>query len=114
MGDSGNAAGKGTHLHIGIGSDIKDGAGPEGGAGVPWGANNCNLYLQKILDDVGSGGPVTPPQPPPSTNYETVARYLTAKDGPVLVALRDRKQALLADANEIQNVINEIERNRPA
>jgi murein DD-endopeptidase MepM/ murein hydrolase activator NlpD len=37
VGTTGNAAGGPSHLHLGIGSDIKSGSGPEGGAGVPWG-----------------------------------------------------------------------------
>ncbi len=124
VGDSGNAAGKGTHLHIGIGTQILDGAGPEGGAGTPWPGNNCNRYLQHILDTIGSGGGVTPPPPPPPpppVNYETIARYLTDPKGPVLTALIDRRKALIetasaltTQANELLNVINEIERNRPS
>ncbi len=122
VGDSGNAAGKGTHCHIGIGLEIKDGAGPEGGAGTPWPGNDCRRYLQHILDTIGSGGGVTPPPPPPPPiNYETIARYLTDPKGPVLTALIDRRKALLdtasaltTQANEILNIINEIERNQPA
>lgn len=33
VGDSGNAKGTGTHLHIGVGTHIINGVGPEGGAG---------------------------------------------------------------------------------
>lgn len=52
VGDSGNAQGTGTHLHIGIGKDIQSGAGPEGGAGIPWGPGtyqNTNGLLSWIL-----------------------------------------------------------------
>jgi murein DD-endopeptidase MepM/ murein hydrolase activator NlpD len=114
VGDTGNAKGRGAHLHIGIGTDIKNGSGPEGGAGVPWPGNNCNKYLQFILDTIGSGPVGDQPPPPPPINYEVVARYLTSADGPILISLRDRKAALLREANEIQNTINELERNRPA
>jgi len=34
VGDSGNAQGTGTHLHLGIGHGINDGAGPSGGCGL--------------------------------------------------------------------------------
>lgn len=66
VGDTGNAVGTGAHLHIGIGTSIKSGSGPEGGAGVPWGSNNCNKYLQRILDTVGSGPAVPAPTPSPT------------------------------------------------
>ena len=78
VGETGNAAGTGAHLHIGIGSSIKNGSGPEGGAGVPWPGNNCNTYLQRILDTVGSG-PVTPaPAPPPVDKDKRIADLETA------------------------------------
>lgn len=119
VGDSGNAAAAGPHLHIGIGLGIINGSGAWGGAGNPWPGNNCTAYLNHVLSTIGSG-PVTRPEPE-ETNYETVARYLTDQNGPILVALRDRKSALLKqaaaltiEANEIDNVINEIIRNRPA
>lgn len=53
VGDSGNAAGTGTHLHIGIGREIQSGAGAEGGAGTPWGTGpqqNANGLLTWILN----------------------------------------------------------------
>ena len=34
VGDSGNAKGTGTHLHFGMGDDIRSGAGPQGGSGT--------------------------------------------------------------------------------
>ena len=56
-----------------------------------------------------------PPAPAPSgPDFETPLRYLTDENGPVLIALRDRRDALRREADEIQNVINEIARNRPA
>lgn len=123
VGDTGNAQGTGTHCHIGIGTSIKNGAGPEGGAGVPWPGNNCNKYLQHILDVIGSGpgGGAAPPPPPPPPTAEQILRQLTADQGAVLVALRDRSKnlksqaaALLNEAKEIDNVIAEIIRHRPA
>lgn len=64
------------------------------------------VYLPTAL-----AGPVPPPPPP--VNYETVLRTLTADQGGVLVALRDRKAHLLEEAKQIDNIINEIIRNRP-
>lgn len=47
VGDSGNAAGKGTHLHIGVGSSIILGVGPTGGAGANFDAvTHLNNILQ--------------------------------------------------------------------
>lgn len=113
VGDTGNAAGTGNHLHIGIGSSIKDGTGAEGGAGVPWDNNNANKMLQYILDTLGSG-PIVPPPPRP-VDYETPLRYLTDPAGPVLTALADLKSKPLKDVlAEIDNIRNEILRNRPA
>lgn len=34
VGQTGNAAGTGSHLHIGVGREIQNGSGPEGGAGT--------------------------------------------------------------------------------
>jgi murein DD-endopeptidase MepM/ murein hydrolase activator NlpD len=79
VGDTGNAAGTGAHLHIGIGKSIKIGSGPEGGAGVPWPGNNCNKYLQVILDTLGSGPVVAPPPVPPVENPEQFIARLTAE-----------------------------------
>lgn len=67
VGETGNAVGTGAHLHIGIGTSIMNGSGPEGGAGVPWPGNNCNKYLQTILDTIGSG-PSKPGLPTPAPN----------------------------------------------
>jgi hypothetical protein len=78
VGDSGNAAGKGAHLHIGIGTSIKNGAGPEGGAGVPWPGNNCNRYLQHVLDVLGSD-PVADTPAPPAPPAEPTLEELKAK-----------------------------------
>jgi hypothetical protein len=114
VGDTGNAKGTGAHLHIGIGKSIKNGADAEGGAGVPWPGNNCNKYLQHVLDTLGSAPVDDPETEPEPVNYETVARYLTAQDGPVLGALRDRVDRLNGEAKEVQNVIDEIIRNRPS
>ncbi|MGE3270441.1 MAG: LysM peptidoglycan-binding domain-containing protein [Chloroflexota bacterium] len=38
VGETGNAAGTGAHLHIGIGHGIQDGVGPAGGAGIGFNA----------------------------------------------------------------------------
>lgn len=46
VGDSGNAQGKGTHLHFAVGSEIISGTGPAGGTGA--GVNNTQL-LNDIL-----------------------------------------------------------------
>lgn len=76
VGDSGNAAGTGTHLHIGIGAGIKNGVGPEGGAGNPWPGNNAVQYLQKVLDVFGSA-PVTPaPAPVPAPDLQAEVNAL--------------------------------------
>lgn len=48
VGDSGNAKGTGTHLHIGIGQEIQNGTGPEGGAGTNYDAVGAlNAALRK-------------------------------------------------------------------
>lgn len=119
VGDSGNAVGKGCHLHIGIGLGIRDGSGAWGGAGNPWPGNNCTQYLQYILDNIGSGSGDVPPPPPP-INYEIPLRTLTSDTGGVLVSLRDRKAKALAiaaqateEAMQIQNIINEVIKHRP-
>lgn len=48
MGDSGNAKGTGTHLHIGIGESIRLGKSASGGCGINFDAVS---FLQKILDE---------------------------------------------------------------
>jgi hypothetical protein len=45
--------------------------------------------------------------------YETKVRYLTDPNGPVIAALRTRVEHLRTEAQEIDNVINEILRNKP-
>ena len=52
VGDSGNAAGKGTHLHIGGGYGIAEGSGPAGGAGLNY---DFVGLLRRIL--AGQAGP---------------------------------------------------------
>jgi len=51
VGDTGNAAGTGAHLHLGIGPQIASGTGPNGGAGVnPDGSLfNATAYLNALL-----------------------------------------------------------------
>lgn len=51
VGDSGNAKGTGTHLHLGIGDEILNGTGPAGGAGSNF---NATDFLWSILRN-GSG-----------------------------------------------------------
>ena len=46
VGDTGNAAGTGAHLHFGLGKDIQNGSGAEGGAGTDF---NAVAFLQDIL-----------------------------------------------------------------
>ena len=46
VGDSGNAGGTGTHLHIGIGHGINPGAGPSGGTGLNF---NAVDLLRRVL-----------------------------------------------------------------
>src|SRR6266536_1015090 len=46
VGDSGNAKGTGTHLHIGIGHGINEGAGPSGGCGLNFDAVDL---LRRVL-----------------------------------------------------------------
>jgi hypothetical protein len=66
--------------------------------------------IRKHVADLFGGG--APPQPPVSS-YETIARYVTDPNGPVLASLQTRVQNLRTEAQEVQNVINEILRNRP-
>lgn len=47
MGDSGNAKGKGVHLHIGIGDEIRVGRGATGGCGTNF---DAVTFLQQLLD----------------------------------------------------------------
>jgi peptidoglycan LD-endopeptidase LytH len=47
MGDSGNAKGKGVHLHIGIGDKIRIGRGASGGCGTNF---DAVTFLQQLLD----------------------------------------------------------------
>ncbi len=120
VGDSGNALGKGPHCHIGIGLDIKDGQGAEGGAGVPWGNNNCNKYLQHILDTIGSG-PVNPDPvpPPPPTKDEVIEMLRILVDDVATDRLNERIEALIKleaqarnEAQQLINVRNEVIRIR--
>jgi murein DD-endopeptidase MepM/ murein hydrolase activator NlpD len=118
VGDTGNAVGTGSHLHIGIGTSIKNGSGPEGGAGVPWPGNNCNKYLQKVLDTVGSG-PVVPGQPQPTPpvvgdkdarirELETTLAEVTR--GGVRQALEGMHDKPLDEVlRELENVVNRLE-----
>jgi murein DD-endopeptidase MepM/ murein hydrolase activator NlpD len=118
VGDTGNAVGTGTHLHIGIGKAIKNGSGPEGGAGVPWPPNNCNKYLQHILDVVGSA-PVAPSQPQPAPpivgdkdarirELETTLAEVTR--GGVRQALESMHDKPLDEVQrELENVVNRLE-----
>ncbi len=46
VGDSGNAKGTGTHLHLGIGQGIQSGTGPNGGTGANF---DATAYLQQSL-----------------------------------------------------------------
>lgn len=46
VGDSGNAKGTGTHLHLGIGHGIQNGTGPDGGTGSNFDATS---YLKESL-----------------------------------------------------------------
>lgn len=55
VGETGNAAGTGAHLHIGIGHGINEGDGPQGGAGVDFDAVG---FLRSIL--AGAIGDVLP------------------------------------------------------
>jgi murein DD-endopeptidase MepM/ murein hydrolase activator NlpD len=48
VGDSGNARGKGAHLHIGIGRGISTGSGPQGGCGLNF---DAVTLLQNCLRD---------------------------------------------------------------
>ncbi len=47
VGDSGNAVGTGTHLHLGIGHGINEGAGPSGGCGLNF---NAVALLRRVLN----------------------------------------------------------------
>lgn len=55
VGQTGNAAGKGAHLHIGIGQGIESGTGPRGGAGRNF---NAVEWLRRVLGyrPSGAGG----------------------------------------------------------
>lgn len=48
VGETGNAAGTGAHLHLGVGDDIQTGTGPEGGAGTNY---NLTGTLNAILQN---------------------------------------------------------------
>ena len=51
VGETGNAAGTGSHLHIGVGDDIQNGGGAEGGAGTNFnltGTLNAILGAQNV------------------------------------------------------------------
>jgi hypothetical protein len=64
------------------------------------------------VDDLfADGEPDSGPTADPG--YETKVRYLTDPNGPVVSALRTRAEHLRTEAQEIDNVINEILRNKP-
>lgn len=48
VGETGNAAGTGAHLHLGVGDEIQTGTGPEGGAGTNY---NLTGTLNAILQN---------------------------------------------------------------
>lgn len=48
VGETGNAAGTGAHLHLGIGYGIQNGAGPQGGAGIGY---NAVALLQQVYQN---------------------------------------------------------------
>lgn len=52
VGDTGNAKGTGTHLHIGIGPEIQRGTGPRGGSGANF---NANQFLTDALAGADGG-----------------------------------------------------------
>ena len=111
VGDSGNAAGKGAHLHIGIGHGIQNGSGPEGGAGINY---DANAYLQRILDGVGSGTvePTPDPKPAPDPKQapdselaqlrERVAQLETALAHMCDVVAGDQARAIADEAQRIR------------
>lgn len=67
VGDTGNARGTGTHLHIGIGPSIVTGVGPMGGTG---GSFNAIDLLRGVesgqMNDLVMRGPAPKPQPIPN------------------------------------------------
>lgn len=69
VGDSGNAAGKGAHLHIGIGHGIRTGSGVQGGAGINYDAVDL---LRRVL----AREPVAPPEPPAMSEAEHLRHAL--------------------------------------
>jgi murein DD-endopeptidase MepM/ murein hydrolase activator NlpD len=50
VGDTGNAKGGPSHLHLGIGYGIQSGTGPRGGSGINF---NAVAYLQQVLAGLG-------------------------------------------------------------
>jgi hypothetical protein len=80
----------------------------EGNMNDARGQNYEQLIRGHVHDLFGDGEPVTSDQ-----GYETIARYLTDSNGPVIASLRTRAKNLRTEAQEIDNVINEILRNRP-
>lgn len=91
VGDSGNAAGKGTMLHIGIGKRIIAGAGPAGGAGEDF---DAVALLRSVLTAAppgthrvaGTGGSGLNLRESPSTTAKVLA---SIPDGAAVVG-RDR------------------------
>ena len=79
VGDSGNAAGRGHHLHFGMGRAILTGSGPTGGAGSDFDAVGFLRRLQAAA-----------PRPADElAQLQTLVGVLTAEDGVVVPALRD-------------------------
>jgi hypothetical protein len=79
----------------------------EGNMNDARGQNYEQLIRGHVHTLFGDGEPVT------DQGYETIARYLTDSNGPVIASLRTRAKNLRTEAQEIDNVINEILRNRP-
>jgi murein DD-endopeptidase MepM/ murein hydrolase activator NlpD len=113
VGDTGNAKGTGPHLHIGIGTSIKSGTGAEGGAGVPWPGNNCNKYLQRILDTLGSGAvdPGAPAEPePPSGPTVAELQGIIREYEKQVAALRHQLEEMHTPLYHIRDVLTTKQR----
>jgi hypothetical protein len=75
------------------------------------GQNYEQLIRGHVQDLFGDGEPDSGSTS--DQGYETIARYLTDSKGPVIASLRTRAEHLRTEAQEIDNVINEILRNKP-
>lgn len=104
VGDSGNAASAGPHLHFGMGVDISDGSGPGGGCGTDF---DAVTFLRQLL----TGAPQVPlPEPtipePWASRIKELEAVVTDKDVRLREAVSQHGYLTGDVSNELQALVN--------